>query len=160
MENNFFSVSNEDLARLDANQAVKMVSELLWAEATRLGIPISKIHISANVNAPDDGVDAVVSEQPIIGDLIRGGHTAYQIKSGRNFQPQQDAVIRDELFGKGNAPGKENLKSRIRKCLDENGTYGLVCTAIDPADRSGALTCLKGHFSLSRHPDAKCPCKN
>jgi hypothetical protein len=60
VDNSFFSVTNEDLRRLGPSEAVALISELLWAEATRLGIPIGKIHISANVNTPDDGVDAKV----------------------------------------------------------------------------------------------------
>jgi hypothetical protein len=99
VENSLFTVTNDDLRRLDAGGAVALISELLWAEATRLGIPISKIHISADVNTPDDGVDAKISDNTVTGDLIRAGHTVYQIKSGEKFQPQQEAVIRKELFG-------------------------------------------------------------
>ena len=93
MENSLYSVTNDDLRRLDASEAVALISELLWAEATRLGIPIGKIHISSNVNAPDGGVDAKISDHAIAGDLIRTGHTACQIKSGKEFEPHQEHVI-------------------------------------------------------------------
>jgi hypothetical protein len=135
VENSLFSVTNDDLGRLDAAGAVTLVSELLWAEATRLGISISKVQISANVTVQDDGVDAKVSVKIAAGDIIRDGHTAYQIKSGREFKPQQESVIRNELFGKDNQVEKNNLKRRIRECLDDDGTYVLVCTGVDITDR-------------------------
>jgi hypothetical protein len=77
VEDGPFSISNDDLRRLDDGEAIKLVSELLWAEATRLGIPISKVHISAETNIPDEGVDAKIAEANISADLIRPGHTVY-----------------------------------------------------------------------------------
>ena len=155
MQNSLYSVTNDDLRRLDAGEAVALISDLLWAEATRLGIPISKIHISADVNTPDDGVDATISDHTFTGDLIRAGHTAYQIKSGKSFQPQREAVIRSELFG-DNPPSKANLKRRIRECLDNNGTYILVCTGIDPVDPTLALNHLRNFFTVCGYANPKC----
>lgn len=155
MESSFFSVSNEDLARLDASQAVMLISELLWGEATRLGIPVSKIQISADVNVPDEGVDAKISDQIINGDLIRPGHTVYQIKSGETFEPQQTAVIRNELFGDGKPPVVENLKRRIKQCLDDQGTYVLICTGIDPVDPSAIERHLRDFFRKCAYKNPK-----
>jgi len=104
VENSLYSVTNDDLRRLDASGAVALMAELLWAEATRLGIPISKIHILADPNTPDDGVDAKVSDHAVTDDLIRAGQTAYQIKSGEAFKPQQEAVIRHRLKRRKEAP--------------------------------------------------------
>jgi hypothetical protein len=155
VQNSLYGVTNDDLRRLDAKEAVALISELLWAEATRLGIPISKIHISAEVNTPDDGVDATSSDHTFTGDLIRAGHTAYQIKSGKSFELQQEAVIRGELFGV-HPPSKANLKRRIRDCLDENGTYILVCTGIDPVDPALALGHLRKFFTACGYANPKC----
>ena len=154
MENSIFTVTNDDLRRLGAGEAVALISELLWAEATRLGIPISKVHISADIYTPDDGVDAKVSEHTAAGDLIRAGHTAYQIKSGETFRPQQETVIHNELFGT-EKPRKENLKRRIRECLDDNGTYVLVCTGIDPVDRADAEGHLRKFFTICGYTNPK-----
>ena len=60
MENSLFTITNDDLGRLDASGSVALISELLWADATRLGIPTGKVQISAEVNMPDDGVDAKI----------------------------------------------------------------------------------------------------
>lgn len=99
MENGLYRIAKDDLRRLDAGEAVALLSDLRWAEATQPGIPIRKVRISAELNMPDDGVDAKVSEHTAAGDFIRSGHTAYQIKSGESFPPQQEAVIRSELLG-------------------------------------------------------------
>lgn len=155
MENSLFTVTNDDLRRLNADEAVALLSELLWAEATRLGIPISNVHVPADVNRPDAGVDAMVSDQNVAGDVIRPGQTVYQIKSGESFNPQQEAVIRSELFG-DKAPCNKNLKSRIRECLDQNGTYVLVCTGIDPSDRSIAEGHLRKFFEQCGYTNPKC----
>lgn len=155
MQNSLFSVTGDDLRRLDAGEAVTLVSHLLWAEAMRLGIPVSKIHISSQVDSPDGGVDAIVSDHTASGDLIRVGRMAYQIKSGESFRPNEEAVIRKELFGKKKT-AKANLKRRIRDCLDDGGTYGLVCTGIDPVDLSVAEAHLKKFFDICGYADAKC----
>lgn len=154
MESSLYSVTNDDLRRLDAGEAVALISELLWAEATRLGIPTSKIHISSNVNASDGGVDAKISDHSIAGDLIRAGHTACQIKSGKEFEPHQGQVIQKELFGEKKQPSKANLKQRIRECMDEKGTYVLVCTGIDPVDRSIAEGHLRKFFAACGYTNA------
>jgi hypothetical protein len=146
VENNIFTVTSDDLRRLDAKAAVVLVSELLWAEATSLGIPISKVQISAEVTTADDGVDAKVSGHNISSDLIRLGHAAYQIKSGETFQPQQESAIRNELFGDQKEVNKKNLKRRVCECLDENGTYILVCTGTDCVDRSAVEAFLLKNF--------------
>lgn len=126
-----FTVRNEDLGRLDQNTAVEFFQKLLWAEARRLGMEISKINVSRWVHVPDGGVDATVDDVQIETGLgiIKQGKTSYQIKAGASFKPWQEAVIEKELFGT-----KENLGESIRACLDDNGTYILVCTGIDLVD--------------------------
>ena len=57
-----FTVGNQDLSRLNQNTAVDFFQKLLWAEARRLGIEISKINVSRWVNVPDGGVDATVDD--------------------------------------------------------------------------------------------------
>ena len=57
-----FTVKNEDLERLIPQEAVDHFRELLCAEARRMGIGISKVHVSSWINVPDGGVDALVEE--------------------------------------------------------------------------------------------------
>ena len=132
---NIFTVTNEDLNRLNERTAVDFFRQLLWAEARRLGIGLSQINVSSRVNVPDGGVDATVdADLPAAGsDIIKSGQTCYQIKSGQTFKPWQQSVIRKELFGSG-TPARQNPGEGIRAFLDADGTYVLVCTGIDLVD--------------------------
>ena len=123
-----FTVRNEDLTRLNQNTAVEFFQKLLWAEARRLGIEISKINVSSQVNVPDGGVDAAIDDVHIEtgSGIIKPGKTSYQIKAGATFKPWQRSTIKKELFNT-----KGNLGKSIRTCLDADGTYILVCTAIE-----------------------------
>ena len=138
-----FTVRNEDLTGLNQNTAVEFFQKLLWAEARRLGIEISKINVSSQVNVPDGGVDATVDDVQIEEGqgIIKQGKTSYQIKSGASFKPWQESEIKKVLFG-DKIPEKQNLGESIRACPDaDNITYVLVCTGIDLVDsqRRGAL---------------------
>ena len=83
-QNTIFTVTDEDLDGLDPNTAIDFFQKLLWAEARRLGIEISKINISRSVNVPDGGVDATVEDVQFAEGqgLIKQGKTSYQIKAG------------------------------------------------------------------------------
>ena len=85
--NTIFTVTNNDLDRLDERTAVDFFQRLLWAEARRIGIEISKINVSSRINVPDGGVDATVDEVQITAEsgIIKPGKTSYQIKSGAKF---------------------------------------------------------------------------
>ncbi len=129
-----FNVQNEDLQRLSPKEAVSFFRDLIWAEARKNKIPISKIHVSLLINIPDGGIDAVIEESSLENsDLIKPGQTAYQIKAGASFKPRQDSEIRKALF-KNSIPCRDNLADGIRHCLDNNGTYILVCFGSDLVD--------------------------
>ena len=131
-ERTIFTVNNEDLGRLDERTAVDFFQRLLWAEARRMGIEVSKINVSTRVNVPDGGVDATVDDTQIAAGsgIIKPGKTSYQIKSGQSFSPWRESEIQKELFGE-RTPEHQNLGESIRACLDAGGTYILVCTGID-----------------------------
>ena len=130
-----FTVTNDNLGRLDSTEAVRFFRELLWAEARRLGIEINKINVSIQTNVPDGGVDGVVVENKTstTSGLIKTDQTSYQIKSGKKPKLSWESFIKEELFGKGKTPNKQNLGKSIRACLDDDGTYVLVFTRIDLA---------------------------
>jgi hypothetical protein len=132
--NTFFTVTNSDLDRLTPQNAVDFFRELLWADARKLGLPVSKVHVSSWINVPDGGVDASVEDVDgtASADVIRAGQTAYQIKAGASFEPWQTAEIHNELFGKRNPADREHLATRVKECMDKNGTYVLVCFRLDP----------------------------
>ena len=125
-----FSISQKQIGELTPSKAVELFRDLLWAEARRIGISLSKIHISLWINVPDGGIDASVDESVMdltkSSGLIKIGFTGYQIKAGTSFHPWQDSDIKKELFGRKH-PSRENLGASVRTCLDKKGTYVLVC---------------------------------
>ena len=151
-----FTVKNEHLNQLDQNTAVDFFQKLLWAEARRLGIELSKINISRRVNVKDGGIDATVNDTqaPTGSGLIKSGKTCYQIKSGET-RPN----IKNELFGSGNDVNKQNLKKGIQACLKDGsgGTYVLVCTGIDLVDREHReiLTDIMNYLGQCGYQDPK-----
>ena len=153
-----FTVKNEHLNRLNQKTAVAFFQKLLWAEARRLGVEISKINVSSWVNVPDGGIDANVDDAQIEAGqgLIKQGKTSYQIKAGATFKPWQESVIKQEFFGT-NPPSKDNLGESIKTCLDADGTYILVCTGINPTElqRERIYLHIKNHFKKCGYSNPK-----
>ena len=152
-----FTVKNEHLRELDQNTAVDFFRRLLWAEARRLGIELSKIHVSSWVNVADGGVDATVDDPQLAEGygIIKQGKTCYQIKSGSTFKPWQPAQIKNELFN--GTPDQQNLGKSIKACLDVDGTYVLVCTGIDPTElqRQKILANIEEYLKQCDYPQPK-----
>ncbi|HOP33507.1 MAG TPA: hypothetical protein PKU94_09025, partial [Candidatus Hydrothermia bacterium] len=153
-----FTVKNDDLARLGPQEAVDIFRELLWAEARRIGIAVDKIRVSSWINVPDGGIDASVEENNTSAqsDIIKPGRTGYQIKTGESFKPWERAQIKKELFGNKD-PIRDNLGSSIRDCLDNDGTYILICFKQDPTEEqhSKAVDFLKGYFAECGYQNPK-----
>ena len=126
------TVKNEHLNGFGPATAVEVFRELVWAEASRIGIPFDKINVSDWINMPDGGVDATVRETEglALSNFIQSGHNAYQIKAGKDFKPWQPSQVKKELFG-DKPVGKDNLGSSIRCALDQKGRYVLVCFGQD-----------------------------
>jgi hypothetical protein len=95
-----FAVQPEDLARLDAQEAVALFRDLLWAEARTIGLPTSNVRVSELINVPDGGIYAMVEGGlPEGADLIREGRTGYQIKASSAFRPWQLSAT-NTMFGR------------------------------------------------------------
>ena len=131
------TVKPEHLGWLDQVESTLFVRDLLWAEAHRLGPGTCKIGVPSEINAKDGGIDAIVDANLSVlqNEIIEPGKNGYQIKSGSEFKPWQKSQIRKELFGAPRTPmTKENLRPRIRACLDAvdvDSTYVLICTGIN-----------------------------
>jgi hypothetical protein len=82
-----FTVQQDDLARLNPQQAVDFFRELLWAEAARIGIGANKINISSHVDVADGGIDASIRDVDgyFESGLIKAGLNYYQIKAGNRW---------------------------------------------------------------------------
>ena len=152
-----FTVKNNDLEQLDEHKAVDFFRRLLWAEARRIGVEISKIHVSSAIHVADGGIDAAVDDAQINTGcgIIKPGKTSYQIKSGE-CKPWQPSFIKKALFRDG-TPYQENLGASIRSCLDACGTYILVCTGIDlvESQRINAIEHIKKYLEECGYPNAE-----
>ena len=109
-----FTVTNEDLGRLNLTKALLFFRELLWADARRIGIAISKVNVSTRTNVPDGGVDATVAAGSLVthSDIIAPGintkvqrrkdKLGYEINFNRYFYrytpPRSLNEIADEML--------------------------------------------------------------
>ena len=152
------TLRNEDLARLGPGEAVDLIRELLWAEARRVGLPVAQVNVSAAVNMPDGGIDASVSAAPpgLTSSILMPSRSSYQIKASAAFEPWKEADLKNELFGK-KPTGRNNLGESVRLCLNENGTYVLVCTKcdLDESRHNRAVDALRKLFAACGYKNAK-----
>jgi hypothetical protein len=161
MAQTLLTVTPEQIGSLDAAGAVQTIADLLRSEAQRLGVPVTNVHVSMQINVADGGVDASVDIEDIEdaawdGSFIPDERTALQVKTGDSFKPWQESEIREELFG-SKTPSKEALGASVRACLDDNGTYVLVCMGVDPNEqqRRQADAHLKKFFDLCGYAGAE-----
>jgi hypothetical protein len=153
------TVTAERLAALDAGNAVSLIADLLWAEARRIGLPTTDVHISKRITVADGGVDASVippAPDSLEDSFMPLGRSGFQIKTGDSFKPWQRSQIKEELFG-DKPPSREALGAEVRACLDDDGTYVLVCTGTDPVgkEESEAFGHLREFFSDCGYTNAK-----
>ncbi len=130
------TVKAEDLARLSPQEAVNFFREMLWAEATALGIGINLINVPGAITVGDGGIDAEVRDVPINGGqgIVKQGLTRYQIKTGE-FVLSEDHHIKEILFRvSALKKGRLELKPKIQSCLDEDGTLVVVLFGWDNPD--------------------------
>ena len=125
------TVRNEDLSRLGPGDAVAFFRELLWAEASSLGIAKNLINVPSAITHADGGIDAQVRDVQLGGGqgIIKEGLTRYQIKTG-DFNLSQPRHVKEILF----KPDSKELKPRVRSCLDQGGTLVVVLFGWDGAE--------------------------
>jgi transcriptional regulator with XRE-family HTH domain len=131
-----FAIDAAVLYRLTPEGAVAAFRDLLWARATELGVPTTRVSISCDVFTPDGGVDASVLDSegpPIDGDALLTSGTRYQIKTG-DFKPWQRAALHKELFGRNKPVKFQNLGTAIQRTLREKKRLVLACFGVDPVD--------------------------
>lgn len=127
-----FETQPGHFGRIVPERSIKLIAELLWAEARRLALPSTRVHVPSNLNVADRGIDASVDSGPEFpaSDLIRQSKTRFQIKTG-GFQPNNKSHLQKELFGqtgKGRAKTATlaNLKPGIKECLEQGSRYVIV----------------------------------
>lgn len=146
-----FEVAGDKIAHMSPREAVDFFQQLLWAEASRLGIGVNDVNISLRTDVSDGGIDASVRQIPlgITSGLLRSPMTGYQIKTGEAFKPWQDAHIKKELFGQKKKPVRKNLGNSILHCLDDGGAYVMVCFGhdLDEQRRRDSEALIKGYLA-------------
>ncbi len=117
-----FTVKNKDLESLSPQEAVDFFRELLWAEATILGIGKDLINVPSAITVADGGIDAEVRNVQVDSGqgVIKQGLSRYQIKTG-NFSLSKNH-IKAILFKKNS----NILKPKIKSCLDNKGRLVIV----------------------------------
>ena len=126
-----FALHPSELGELGPEKAVDLFRELLWAEATSIGLGKNLINVPSRITVADGGIDAEVDapEEPGGQGIIKGGATRYQIKSG-SFD-LTDTEIKRILFKQD----RTALKPRIQSCLGNHGTLVIVFFGWDDPDR-------------------------
>ena len=120
-----FSVTNDDLNRLDPKAAVSLIRNMIHLEAFGSGIELSSINVSDNIYAKDGGIDGVVRNAPNNGicGIIKKGTTMYQVKSYKSGPTERK--IREILFN-----GSE-LRAGMRDCFETGATLVVAFTGWD-----------------------------
>lgn len=115
-----FEVSGRHIAELKDRQAATLLRRLLAAEALAHGIPLDRIHVSANTNAPDGGEDGAISwtGDPSRTKFMAGSNNQFQLKTGKLTPAGAGA----ELIGSDGA-----VKPMIKRVLKQGGNYVLLC---------------------------------
>src|SRR5262245_60292884 len=90
----FFDVTPADHGQLAPGEAVSVLREMLWAEAFRIGLPVTDVDVPFAITDPDGGVDADVAAIPdgTTSTLIRPPRTSFQVKTGK-FAAKTDSEI-------------------------------------------------------------------
>jgi hypothetical protein len=151
------SIDQAVLRGLSSTAAVDAFRDLLWATAGERGIPVTRVSISADVFAPDGGVDASIlegGEAKSRDDGLLSSGRRFQLKTG-DFKPWQPATIKRELFDR--KPKKfENLGPAIQRTLREGKEFVLVCFGVDLVDekRRKARENLAADFKTCGFPNA------
>ncbi|MDR3487382.1 MAG: hypothetical protein P4M05_21060 [Bradyrhizobium sp.] len=161
MLQSFFDVTPTELGYLGPDLAVAVLRQMLWAESSNLGIPISEVDVPFAITTSDGGVDAVVNQAPTtVGNgLIFAPRTCYQVKAG-DFSVSAStlgkieellivpAAISERIKKKsrvkpaisGKHYKKENVSPRIRECLDAGGTFVVLLFGNDGIDTEESAT--------------------
>ena len=123
----------EEIRALDRNIVPDLLRRLLYAEAESNSIPLDRIRVGYNVDAPDGGIDAEIEWDggPERTEFIQGRRVGYQVKTS----PMTPTKARREVLDK-----EGSLKPAIRRLLqEERGHYVLVCSHPITPDRIRAM---------------------
>ena len=146
----FFSADVDRIKELDPVRAVDLFRDLLYAEAFRLGLPPDRVHISADVNTADGGIDASVDPPLPSSTGPLSLPTGFQLKAGKSFKPWQKSALKEELL-----KSDGTLKPEVKRRLESGHRYITVCFGHDLVenDRQAAVQLLRELVNAAGYPD-------
>ena len=133
-------------------RAVSIVRDLVWAEAGRQLVNLTKISVSSKIYAKDGGVDGTIDISPQIeSGLLTKGQTYFQIKWGDTFCPQNEKHLMKELTT------KKDLKPKLKKLSESNGRYVLFWFGgvFKSNEKDECCEKIKGIFRNNKFPEVK-----
>ena len=128
--NSLFTVPIISVTNLSSERAVDVIRSILRAECNYAKLSPTGLTISGRLTIADGGIDAEVNVPAgftVPTDCIfQTGLTGFQIKSGTTFKPWTLSAIQSELLD-----SKGELSSEVKRLLQRNGRYAIVCTGHD-----------------------------
>ena len=131
-----FEVGPEHMDAMGQGEAVCLLRDLIYADARASGIPYDRIDVPQASGSPNGGIDGVVRGAPEGGrhGIVKKGLTCYRVKPGKIGRRGLNEILFDG----------EKIKSRIKSCLDKNGTLVVALTGQD--EPGGARDEIAGHL--------------
>ena len=118
-----FDVTSEHLSALNPRDFSALVEKLLSAEAQEWNLPLDRIHVAMETNAPDGGEDARIEWQggPKHTNFLPNRFCLFQLKTGDVSQSKagKDVLNKEET----------QLKPMVREALEKGGSYIMLCSA-------------------------------
>ncbi|MDR6857868.1 hypothetical protein [Variovorax guangxiensis] len=155
MNVSIYTPDRQRLRGLAPQDATILFRALLFAEAGRMRLRNIRISVD-ETNTADGGIDAF-AEQVSSGNA-EAGSFHFQLKTGTSFKPWREADLKKELFGSTNAaPKKGTLGTAVKACLDQGGTYVVVCFAHDMQAQKAAdaVRLVRRLFASCGYPHAR-----
>ena len=121
--NNILPDNNDDLKRINPEDTFAVFSQLLWGEASTIGLAKNLINIPSAINVGDASIDAEVNDiqNPGGQSIFKPGFTPYQINTGKFNLGHQKNI--DKILVKKDS---YVLKPRIKTCLEKGGVLAVV----------------------------------
>lgn len=148
--NDILKVDISAVTSLNAELAVAVTREILYAECGYAKLSPASLTLSSRLTVADGGIDAEVSfssELAVPSDcFFQSGLTGFQIKSGTTFKPWTPSAIRSELL---DSNGK--LHAEVSRLIERGGRYVLLCTGHDltPEQRNSARRLIANVFDAA-----------
>jgi hypothetical protein len=112
------------------------------------------VTISARLYDSDGGIDAQVEATDDLPEdtFLKAGRNGFQLKTGTTFRPWQKSSLRKELVS---VDGE--LASEVRRTLEVDGNYLLVCFGFDltPEQRNSSCTLITEIFTDAGFSDTR-----